>query len=218
MYSSKIKDLIKRASRKTIGAIPVGLRVSFSGVKVLVEAQYEISGKVVVYLIGEGRNTIAKVDGSASNKTLAKSMLFEYVKNNSNQKFSKYSKSQNEKDKAAFYRDIKRMSSKFIDEIFIEVNVANGKSKYAVSTNMAIKNKVAASRKSGYKKPAKRAAKKVAPKKTTTTRAAKKVTPKKAAKKSTAKGNEGNLVYVGTGTKGAKKVYQYAYKKITKKK
>ena len=68
------------------------------------------------------------------------------------------------------------------------------------------------------KPTAKKAAKKVAPKKPTTTRAAKKVTPKKAAKKSTAKGNEGNLVYVGTGTKGAKKVYQYAYKKITKKK
>ena len=54
--------------------------------------------------------------------------------------------------------------------------------------------------------------------KPTAKKAAKKVAPKKAAKKSTAKGNEGNLVYVGTGTKGAKKVYQYAYKKITKKK
>jgi len=61
-------------------------------------------------------------------------------------------------------------------------------------------------------------ARKTNAKKTTTKRAAKKVTPKRAAKKSTAKGNEGNLVYVGTGTKGTKKVYQYAYKKITKKK
>tara|TARA_R110000744_G_C19207103_1_gene545649 strand:+ start:60 stop:689 length:630 start_codon:yes stop_codon:yes gene_type:complete len=189
MYSSKIKNIIKRASGNSIGAIPVGLRVSFGGVKVLVEAQYEISGKVVVYLIGEGKNTIAKVDGSASNKTLAKSMLFEYVKNNSNQKFSKYSKSQNEKDKAAFYRDIKRMSSKLIDELYIEVNVANGKSKYAVSTNMAIKNKVAASRKSGYKKPAKKAAKKP-------------VAKKKAAKKPVAKKK-----FVESGKKGSPIVY-----------
>ena len=199
MYSSKIKDLIKRASRKTIGAIPVGLMVGFRGVRVLVEAQYEISGKVVIYLIGEGKKTIAKIDGSASGKKIAIDKLVKYI--------------------LSYHKEIDRkyyetMARKFINELHTEVNVANGKGSYKVSTNMAIKNKVAASRKSGYKKPtAKKAAKKVAPKK-----AAKKVTPKKAAKKSTAKGNKGNLVYVGTGTKGAKKVYQYAYKKITKKK
>ena len=204
MYSSKIKDLIKRASKKTIGAIPVGLKVSFGGAKVYVEAQYEISGKVVIYLIGEGKKTIAKIDGSASGKKIAIDKLVKYI--------------------LSYHKEIDRkyyetMARKFINELHTEVNVANGKGRNKVSTNMAIKNKVAASRKSGYKKPtAKKAAKKVAPKKTTTTRAAKKVTPKKAAKKSTAKGNEGNLVYVGTGTKGAKKVYQYAYKKITKKK
>ena len=193
MYSSKIKNIIKRASRKTIGAIPVGLMVGFRGVRVLVEAQYEISGNVVVYLIGEGKNgaTVAKVDGSVSNKKLAKSMLFEYVKNNSNQKYTDYSKADRDKKKAAFDKDIKRMSSKFIDEIFIEVNVANGKSKYAVSTNMAIKNKVAASRKSGYKKPV---AKKKAAKKP--------VAKKKAAKKPVAKKK-----FIESGKKGSPIVY-----------
>lgn len=204
MYSSKIKDLIKRASKKTIGAIPVGLRVSFGGVKVLVEAQYEISGKVVVYLIGEGKNTVAKVDGSASGKKIAIDKLVKYILIHHDVVDLKY---------------YETMARKFINELYTEVNVANGKSKYAVSTNMAIKNRVAANRKPGPKRAAtKRAVKTVTPKKTTTTRAAKKITPKKAAKRHTAKGNEGNLVYVGTGTKGAKKVYQYAYKKITKKK
>lgn len=286
--------MIKRASRKTIGAIPVGLKVSFGGAKVYVEAQYEISGKVVIYLIGEGKKTIAKVDGSVSGKTLAKSMLYNYIINNTaNKKFFKtttgrYNWQTKKRDEIKTPIDIEKVikafksnSSKFIDELYTEVNVANGKGRNKVSTNMAIKNKVAASRKS---RPKKAATKKAATKKatgrktfsnktgskkvnlitdatgmiramyvqvyngqeqvldsksyssikmaekwaksklgiiskpTTTKRAAKKVTPKKAAKKSTAKGNEGNLVYVGTGTKGAKKVYQYAYKKITKKK
>ena len=148
MYNSKIKDLIKKAKNKRIGAIPVGLKASFEGVKVSVEAQYEISGKVVIYIIGDGKNTVAKIDGSTSNKTLSKSMLFEYVRNN-----SKYNNYKNDKDKAAYNLNIKRITSKFVDELFIEVNVANGKSKYAVSPNMAIKNKVAANRKPESKKP-----------------------------------------------------------------
>jgi len=62
-----------------------------------------------------------------------------------------------------------------------------------------------------YKKSTSRVATKPVNKST-----ARKVTPKKAAKRSKSKGNAGNLVYVGKGTKGNKKVYQYAYKKIKK--
>jgi len=187
MYSSKIKELIQRASRKSIGAIPVGLKVSFGGVKVSVEAQYEISGKVVIYIIGDGKKTVAKIDGSTSNKTLSKSMLFEYVRNNSTEKFTKYNNDKND-------INIKRMTSKFVDELFIEVNVANGKSKYNVSPNMAIKNKVAANRKPGSKKLG---AKKTVAKKTVAKKTAASSTGQKAYKYVYSK-KKGSLVYAGT--------------------
>jgi len=138
MYINKIKELIKRASKKSIGAIPVGLKVSFGGVKVSVEAQYEISGKVVVYLIGEGKNTIAKIDGSASGKKLNIDKLVKYILSYHKEIDIKY---------------YETMAKKLINEIYLEVNIANGKGSYKVSTNMAIKNKVAANRKPKSKKP-----------------------------------------------------------------
>jgi hypothetical protein len=187
MYSSKIKDLISKAKNKRIGAIPVGLRVSFEGVKVSVEAQYEISGKVVIYLIGDGKNTIAKVDGSESGKKIAESKLYEYVVKDFKWHFK-------EVEKLKEKRRLMSMSKKFINELYIEVNVANGKKKYAVSTNMAIKNRVAASRKPVAKKPV---AKKTIAKKTVAKKTATSSTGQKAYKYVYSK-KKGSLVYAGT--------------------
>lgn len=335
MYKTQIKQLISRAKMKPIGAIPVGLKVSFGGAKVAVEAQYEITGNVVINLIGKDKRTIAKIDGSLSGKKTAIDKLVKYILNS-------ISKSESESEKKYFTK----MAKDLISELYIEVNVANKKSSYKVSPNMRIKNTVANFAKTG-KKSTPRAkttttskvspdrqgflyrstksgvvsvpkssltryrnskypnekffvgkfdgmwlvleltsglsissgvsrkqaieeadrilnkvdvstfkekvkdrklpkeyldkammpykskisskkstsrvanksvsestARKVTPKKATV----RKVAPKKAAKRSATKGNEGNLVYVGTGKKGNKKVYQYAYKKITKRK
>ena len=205
MYNSKIKDLIKKAKNKRIGAIPVGLRVSFGGVKVSVEAQYEISGKVVIYIIGDGKNTVTSIDGSVSNKTSAKNMLYNYVINNTsvkdlNANYTKYNSSYNSRNiKLTPEKRLKEDTSKFVDELFIEVNVANVKSKYDVSPNMAIKNKVAANRKPGSKKPVakKTIAKKTVAKKTVAKKKATSSTGQKAYKYVYSK-KKGSLVYAGT--------------------
>ena len=214
MYSSKIKDLIKRASRKSIGAIPVGLKVSFGGAKMHVEAQYEISGNVVINIVGENRNNIAKIDGSVKGKSLAKDMLYNYVINNTigkkyytstegpyNHTTRKRERIQTEIDIAKRDRIFKRNTSNFIDELYREVKAANKK-----TTSKPVKNKVA--RKAAPKKTVK----KTVTKRTVTKRkAAKKVTtkktnaPKKAPKKSSANlyqyrydKKTGNLVYAGS--------------------
>jgi len=132
MYSNKIKELIKRASRKSIGAIPVGLKVSFGGAKVFVEAQYEISGNVVIYLIGEGKKTIAKIDGSVNSKNLAVDKLLKYAESDGG--------NGNIKDVL-----------KFVSQLDKEVNVANGKGKFAVLRHVSKKkielNKMAVKKK-----------------------------------------------------------------------
>lgn len=132
MYKAKIKQLISRAKIKPIGAIPVGLRVSFGGAKVSVEAQYEITGNVVINLIGEGKKTIAKIDGSLSGKKTAIDKLVKYILNSIN-------KSESESEKKYFTK----MAKDLISELYTEVNVTNKKSSYKVSPNMRIKNTVA---------------------------------------------------------------------------
>ena len=114
---------------KPIGAIPVGLRVSFGGAKVSVEAQYEITGNVVINLIGEGKKTIAKIDGSLSGKKTAIDKLVKYI----------LGSSESESEKNHFTK----MAKDFVSELYTEVNVANKKSSYKVSPNMRIKNTVA---------------------------------------------------------------------------
>jgi hypothetical protein len=193
MYSRKIKSIINKAKSRGIGAIPVGLRVAFGGVKIFVEAQYEISGNVVVNLIDKANNTVAKIDGSESGKKLANSKLLKYVTKDVEWSYG------NEAREKKYYASI---VSKFINELDKEVNVANGKGKFPVNRNMAIKNRVVKN-KSSSKKSSPAPRKKVVAKKPVKAKKAK--TPAK--KKSTPAGNaykyvyskkKGQLVYAGT--------------------
>jgi hypothetical protein len=71
MNKTQIRDLIKKAAnrKKGIGAIPVGLKFTIAGVKMYVEAQYDIYNKVHINIIEQGSlKTVVKIDGVAKNK------------------------------------------------------------------------------------------------------------------------------------------------------
>ena len=71
MYKSKIRQLINKASSRVsgIGAIPVGLKFTIAGVKMYVEAQFDIYNKVHINIIDQSSGkTIVRIDGLASNK------------------------------------------------------------------------------------------------------------------------------------------------------
>jgi aspartyl-tRNA synthetase len=133
MYSSKIKSIINKAKSKGMGAIPVGLRVAFGGVKIFVEAQFRIDNKIVINLIGDSKNTVASIDGSVSNKTSAKNMLYNYVVNNTKEK--KFQKSiyygyrrpdlKVDLPHEKAMKMLKSDTSKFVDELYKEVVAAN---------------------------------------------------------------------------------------------
>jgi hypothetical protein len=86
MNKTQIRDLIKKAAnrKKGIGAIPVGLKFTIAGVKMYVEAQYDIYNKVHINIIEQGSlKTVVKIDGVAKNKKDQIEKLYKFVVNNS---------------------------------------------------------------------------------------------------------------------------------------
>lgn len=139
MTKTQIKDLLKKAAnkRKGIGAIPVGLRFTIAGVKMFVEAQFDIYNKVHINIVDEQtKKTVVKIDGVVRNKKEQAEKLLKYVVKNtlidiestSTQKAARFSsinftnfKTTRLDASKAILQDTK----KIIDQLSQEVNLYN---------------------------------------------------------------------------------------------
>ena len=146
MNKTQIRDLIKKAAnrKKGIGAIPVGLKFTIAGVKMYVEAQFDIYNKVHINIIEQGSlKTVVKIDGVAKNKKDQVEKLYKFVVNNSSEVFQKYvSKEYDDKQGKSVYRRRDSASKvpdesklvlvkKIVDDLSSEVNTANNPGKVA---------------------------------------------------------------------------------------
>lgn len=128
MTKTQIKDLLKKAAnrRKGIGAIPVGLRFTIAGVKMFVEAQFDIYNKVHINIIDEKtKKTIVKVDGVVRNKKDQAEKLLKYVAKNA------------ELEDSSLTLYLKN-TKKIIDQLSLEVNLYNNPKK-ATTTKRTVK-------------------------------------------------------------------------------
>jgi hypothetical protein len=111
MNKTQIRDLIKKAAnrKKGIGAIPVGLKFTIAGVKMYVEAQYDIYNKVHINIIEQGSlKTVVKIDGVAKNKKDQIEKLERFIKKDGNEDYTGASK-------------------KLVDQLSSEVDIVNNK-------------------------------------------------------------------------------------------
>ena len=86
MNKTQIKALIKKAAnrKKGIGAIPVGLKFTIAGVKMYVEAQFDIYNKVHINIVDQNsKRNIVRIDGLVANKKRQALSLLMYVRANS---------------------------------------------------------------------------------------------------------------------------------------
>ena len=146
MNKTQIRDLIKKAAnrKKGIGAIPVGLKFTIAGVKMYVEAQYDIYNKVHINIIEQGSlKTVVKIDGVAKNKKDQIEKLYKFVVNNSTETTEKtgFREYDDKLGKWVYrYRDTgykladeKKLVpvKKIVDQLSSEVNIANNPGKVA---------------------------------------------------------------------------------------
>lgn len=133
MTKIQVKDLLKKGAnkRKGIGAIPVGLRFTIAGVKMFVEAQFDIYNKVHINIVDEqSKKTVVKIDGVARNKKEQAEKLLKYVVKNTNidiESTSTY-KTQGLKNRSVRYpaeKAILQDTKKIIDQLSQEVNLYN---------------------------------------------------------------------------------------------
>jgi hypothetical protein len=135
MNKTQIRDLIKKAAnrKKGIGAIPVGLKFTIAGVKMYVEAQYDIYNKVHINIIEQGSlKTVVKIDGVAKNKKDQIEKLYKFVVNNSKEVTEKitslnYQKGDETRDTGYKLADESKLIPvrKIVDQLSSEVSTAN---------------------------------------------------------------------------------------------
>jgi len=139
MNKTQIRDLIKKAAnrKKGIGAIPVGLKFTVAGVKMYVEAQYDIYNKVHINIIEQGSlKTVVKIDGVAKNKKDQIEKLYKFVVNNSSEvteKITTYDFYRGNQTRDTGYKlaDESKLVpvKKIVDQLSSEVNTANNPGK-----------------------------------------------------------------------------------------
>lgn len=126
MNKTQIRDLIKKAAnrKKGIGAIPVGLKFTIAGVKMYVEAQFDIYNKVHINIIEQGSlKTIVKIDGVAKNKKDQIEKLERFIKKDGNEDYTGASK-------------------KLVDQLSSEVSTANNPRKVVTKRSPVKKREV----------------------------------------------------------------------------
>lgn len=139
MNKTQIRDLIKKAAnrKKGIGAIPVGLKFTIAGVKMYVEAQFDIYNKVHINIIEQGSlKTVVKIDGVAKNKKDQIDKLYKFVVNNSSEvteKNTTYDRYRGNQTRDTGYKlaDESKLVpvKKIVDQLSSEVNTANNPGK-----------------------------------------------------------------------------------------
>jgi hypothetical protein len=139
MNKTQIRDLIKKAAnrKKGIGAIPVGLKFTIAGVKMYVEAQYDIYNKVHINIIEQGSlKTVVKIDGVAKNKKDQIEKLYKFVVNNSKEvteKITTYDRYKGNETRDTGYKlaDESKLIPvrKIVDQLSSEVSTANNPGK-----------------------------------------------------------------------------------------
>jgi hypothetical protein len=126
MNKTQIRDLIKKAAnrKKGIGAIPVGLKFTIAGVKMYVEAQYDIYNKVHINIIEQGSlKTVVKIDGVAKNKKDQIEKLERFIKKDGNEDYTGASK-------------------KLVDQLSSEVDIVNNPGKVVTKRSPVKKREV----------------------------------------------------------------------------
>ena len=146
MNKTQIRDLIKKAAnrKKGIGAIPIGLKFTIAGVKMYVEAQFDIYNKVHINIIEQGSlKTVVKIDGVTKNKKDQIEKLYKFVVNNSTETTEKTGfREYDDKLRKWVYRyrdtgyklaDEYKVApvKKIVDQLSSEVNIANNPGKVA---------------------------------------------------------------------------------------
>jgi hypothetical protein len=139
MNKTQIRDLIKKAAnrKKGIGAVPVGLKFTIAGVKMYVEAQFDIYNKVHINIIEQGSlKTVVKIDGVAKNKKDQIEKLYKFVVNNSSEvteKITTYDRYRGNQTRDTGYKlaDESKLVpvKKIVDQLSSEVNIANNPGK-----------------------------------------------------------------------------------------
>lgn len=139
MNKTQIRDLIKKAAnrKKGIGAIPVGLKFTIAGVKMYVEAQFDIYNKVHINIIEQSSlKTVVKIDGVAKNKKDQIEKLYKFVVNNSKEtteKITTYDRYRGNQTRDTGYKlaDESKLVpvKKIVDQLSSEVNAANNPGK-----------------------------------------------------------------------------------------
>jgi hypothetical protein len=126
MNKTQIRDLIKKAAnrKKGIGAIPVGLKFTIAGVKMYVEAQFDIYNKVHINIIEQGSlKTVVKIDGVAKNKKDQIEKLKKFIEKDGNEDYTEASK-------------------KLVDQLSSEVSTANNPRKVVTKRSPVKKRQV----------------------------------------------------------------------------
>jgi hypothetical protein len=153
MNKTQIRDLIKKAAnrKKGIGAIPVGLKFTIAGVKMYVEAQFDIYNKVHINIIEQGSlKTVVKIDGVAKNKKDQIEKLYKFVVNNSKEAKEKitswnYQKGKNETIQTNYkISDESKLIPvrKIVDQLSSEVSAANNPRKVSTKRSPVKKREV----------------------------------------------------------------------------
>ena len=153
MNKTQIRDLIKKAAnrKKGIGAIPVGLKFTIAGVKMYVEAQYDIYNKVHINIIEQGSlKTVVKIDGVAKNKKDQIEKLYKFVVNNSKEAKEKITSWNYQKGKDETIQTNYKISDesklipvrKIVDQLSSEVSTANNPRKVVTKRSPVKKRQV----------------------------------------------------------------------------
>ena len=153
MNKTQIRDLIKKAAKrkKGIGAIPVGLKFTIAGVKMYVEAQFDIYNKVHINIIEQGSlKTVVKIDGVAKNKKDQIEKLYKFVVNNSKEAKEKITSWNYQKGKDETIQTNYKISDesklipvrKIVDQLSSEVSAANNPRKVSTKRSPVKKREV----------------------------------------------------------------------------